>query len=253
MSKEINFIAKARAWTRKNDLHGPHAFLRFVMMTFVEQLNSASDEFIFKGGNLLWLYIKTPRSTIDIDFVTKSLNTHDAVKNLLGKSCEKISTQEIVFSIASFREVSQQGQSGAAVTIKYRTAEGQENSFDLDIVYAIPTEITRVVAPINPEGKIAAASIENIVADKLAACHRFKSGNTRMKDFDDLWRIAMGHQLVDKSKLNVLLKSRKIAAFLVTDWITTEMNGSWQVHRRKNPDLPELREVIDTVNAWLGK
>ena len=35
------FLARARSWTKKQGLHGPGAFLRFVMMTFVERLNAA--------------------------------------------------------------------------------------------------------------------------------------------------------------------------------------------------------------------
>ena len=72
MAKDnVTFIARGRRWAKENNLHGPKAFLRFVMMTFVENLNAISSDFVFKGGNLLWLYIKTPRTTVDIDFVTR--------------------------------------------------------------------------------------------------------------------------------------------------------------------------------------
>jgi hypothetical protein len=41
------------------------------------------------------------------------------------------------------------------------------------------------------------ASVENIIADKVAACIRFGAGNTRMKDFDDLWRLSQSKVTVD--------------------------------------------------------
>ena len=76
------------------------------------------------------------------------------------------------------------------MTIHYVTLEGQENTFDLDIVYAVPSATTRIRSPIEGDESISVATIENIVADKIAACFRIKGGNTRMKDFDDLWRIS---------------------------------------------------------------
>ena len=87
MNKKISSIIVARAWILENKLHGPHAFLRFVLLAFVQHLNEVTDEFIFKGGNLLWLYIKTPRSTVDLDFVTKSLISHADVRLKLEEAC----------------------------------------------------------------------------------------------------------------------------------------------------------------------
>ena len=68
--KPETIIGKSRSWAKTQGLHGPGAFLRFVMMTFVERLNQVSEEFVFKGGNLLCIYIKTPRSTVDLYFST---------------------------------------------------------------------------------------------------------------------------------------------------------------------------------------
>ncbi|NDG27665.1 MAG: hypothetical protein EB120_10900, partial [Proteobacteria bacterium] len=61
MNKKQAFLAAARSWLSQNQLHGPHAFLRFIMLAFVQRLNEVTNEFVFKGGNLLWLYIRTPR------------------------------------------------------------------------------------------------------------------------------------------------------------------------------------------------
>lgn len=71
---------------QSNNLHGPHAFLRFVMLVFVERLNQTSDEFIFKGGNLLWVCIKTPRATLDVDFVTRSLSDNVSVPKRMASA-----------------------------------------------------------------------------------------------------------------------------------------------------------------------
>jgi hypothetical protein len=83
------FLKRARKWSKENDLYGTQAFLRFVLFKFVESINSVSDDFVFKGGNLLWIYIKTPRATIDLDFVTLKKDTHGEVKATLIKACER--------------------------------------------------------------------------------------------------------------------------------------------------------------------
>lgn len=112
---------QARSWISENELHGPHAFLRFVMLAYVQRLNEVTDEFVFKGGNLLWLYIKTPRATVDVDFVTKSLANHEDVRKTLEEVCQK-PDGNLQFSIKSFTPVEQQGGLGAAVTIGYVTS-----------------------------------------------------------------------------------------------------------------------------------
>ena len=96
-----SFLAKARSWIAHHKLSGPQAFLRFVMFSFVQRLNDNSDEFVFKGGNLLWLYIKTPRTTVDVDFVTKSLNDHQNVRSRLEELAHR-SNADINFTIISF-------------------------------------------------------------------------------------------------------------------------------------------------------
>ena len=151
------------------------------MLAYVQRLNEVTDEFVFKGGNLLWLYIKTPRATVDVDFVTKSLANHEDVRKTLEEVCQK-PDGNLQFSIKSFTPVEQQGGLGAAVTIGYVTSEGQENTFDLDIVYAIPSSVTNIKSPIEDDESICVATIENIISDKISACHRFKSGNSRLKE-----------------------------------------------------------------------
>jgi hypothetical protein len=58
--KTKTFYQRAKSWAAKEKLTGASAFSRFVMMTFVDHLNQVTDEFVFKGGNLLWVYIRTP-------------------------------------------------------------------------------------------------------------------------------------------------------------------------------------------------
>jgi hypothetical protein len=251
--KKKTFLATARSWISENQLHGPHAFLRFVMLAYVQRLNEVTDEFVFKGGNLLWLYIKTPRATVDVDFVTKSLANHEDVRKKLEEVCQK-PDGNIQFSIKAFKPIEQQGGLGAAVTIGYVTSEGQENTFELDIVYAIPSSITNIKSPIEADESICVATMENIISDKISACHRFKSGNTRMKDFDDLWRISMFQPSPVKwALLKEILESRAILPSLNLSWLNPQMEKSWEAHVRRNKGLPtDLSQLMGAVNDWLN-
>ncbi|MCX6132101.1 MAG: nucleotidyl transferase AbiEii/AbiGii toxin family protein [Proteobacteria bacterium] len=253
MAKEKLFMAKAKSWIIKNKLHGPHAFLRFVMLVFVQRLNEASDEFIFKGGNLLWLYIQTPRSTIDADFVTRTLNDHQAVRNNLEASCNH-SDDSIRFQVLSFEAIEKKNNRGASVTIQYNTREGQQNTFGLDIVYAVVSDSTKIISPIEANADIAVVTIENIIADKLSACHQFKSGNTRMKDFDDLWRISkVDGEIVNWTALNEILETRTIEPKVHAKWLNELMKKSWNSHTARNKGLPkDLADVMKEINVWLA-
>lgn len=108
--------------------------------------------------------------------------------------------------------------------IGYRTNEGQFNEFELDIVYALPAQMMSIPSPISEGATIVAATVENIIADKLAASQRFKGGNTRMKDFDDLWRISKSLSFpIDWKILRELLANRGISPALDLAWINDEM------------------------------
>ena len=244
------FTVHAKAWATKRRLFGPQAFLKYVMLTYLEALNQVSRDILFKGGNLLWIYIGTPRSTTDLDLATLTINTHDEVKTILEDACGI--AEGIQFKIQSFKPVSQEKKEGAAVTIGYQTAEGAKNSFDIDIVYALPTDFSEIPSPIQSEILIYAATLENIITDKLAALQRFGAGNTRIKDLDDLWRLAERRIEVRQTHLAKLLKTRVVLPSLDMKWINPNMEKAWSNHQKRYPDLPEtLRKVFTDVNKWL--
>ncbi len=245
-----NFLARARSWTTKHKLSGPHAFLRFVMMTFVEQLNETSDEFVFKGGNLLWMYIKTPRSTVDLDFVTKTFANHSDVRKALDDACNR-AIEGIKYALIDFDPIENRG---ASARVSFKTDQGQENTFELDIVYKLLSVTQHIASPIRPEVKISAVTLENIISDKLAAAHQYGSGNSRMKDFDDLWRISVANSSeVSWGILAQILRERTVSPELQKKWINPLMEKSWQSHVSRNKDLPsKLHDVFASINSWLA-
>jgi hypothetical protein len=220
------------------------------MLKFLDGLQDTSKDFVFKGGNLLWHYIKTPRETIDLDLVTISLKSHVDVKTAVTKSFEK--HENIRFSVKEFKELDEVSEVGAAVIIYFATETGQKNQFSIDIVYALPTDFINIKSTLDGESR-KAASIENIVCDKISAAHQFKSGNTRMKDFDDLWRIAQADIFVDPKKLQKLFLERKITSKLELDWVPF-LEDSWKRHAKSYKDIPgDLGKVFNEINIWLAR
>ena len=223
-----------------------------MIFTYLDCLAQESDEFVFKGGNLLWLYIQTPRETIDLDLVTRRLKSTAEVEKVLAHATRF--AEGIEFQVLSIKEVIAEGSLGAAVVIGYSTDDGATNKFDLDIVYGLPTKTTTVPLPLTNKSSIQAATIENIIADKVVACHRFGGGNTRMKDYDDLWRIASERPSVDWSVLKKLLKARGFPLELSLEWSNDETSGNWKRHIRSYKDLSKsLSLAINQINDWLKK
>ena len=245
---ELKLLKEFHKWKTTHNQHGRQAFSRFIMLTFLDGLQKSSNEFIFKGGNLLWHYIDTPRETVDLDLVTMTINSHDVVKDQFEKSFK--SHKEIIFSINEFVEVSKLNSLGASVKIAFKTLSGQKNQFDLDVVYAIPTDINKIKSTVS-NVEFGAASIENIISDKLAASFRYKTGNTRMKDFDDLWRISKSDIQIDQIKLKSLLISKNVDSVLDTNW-TSVLDPSWKRHAKNYKDLPkDMLLLINEINRWL--
>ncbi len=250
-TKEKSFLARARSWATSQNIHGPQAFLKFVIFHFVECLNESSDEFIFKGGNLLWIYIQTPRQTIDLDLATRNLSNSRKIQSLLEDACALGEKKGIQFNLSNY-QIIEDKKGAASATINYKTDTGAQNSFDLDIVYVVVTDMRQIPSPLESGEEFPVASIENIIADKLAASAQFAAGNTRMKDFDDLWRISKSKTTINSKLLAKILKARKISAELKDEWRNPVMEQDWQRHVKRYKDLPlELKTIFSEVNIWL--
>ena len=187
-------------------------------------------------------------------FVTRSLDKHEDVRKVLQDACEDVG-EGIAYSVRTFSEITQDKKQGAAVTIEYRTDEGATNTFDLDIVYASETDEKQLQPLVHKAPTIRAATLENIIADKLAATHRFKGGNTRMKDIDDLWRLSQASgAMLDWEHLKQILKNRSVLSRLDLGWIGPDMDRMWANHQKRYKDLPvDLKTAFQVVNNWLAK
>lgn len=249
-----NFRSALEKWKSANNMNGPMAMPRFVMFQFLERLSETSDEFVFKGGNLLWFYIKTPRPTIDLDFVTKAQTDANIVVELLTKACENTDL-DLHFSIFDNYEIKEdEGQVGLAVSVGYKVPSlTVENKFKIDIVLGVQTDIKQI--QLN-RSLLNVASMENIICDKFMACRDFGSGNTRAKDFDDLLRICENIDQVDLITLKKLSALRHIPLELDYRWISSITMDAWERHlgKYRQTNLPrDLEEVFEVINQTFNQ
>ena len=247
-----NFKKNFAKWKTETGEHGPRAMTRFVIMQFVEGLQSvAPDRYIFKGGNLLWHYIKTPRSTVDVDFAT---DVELEIEQVL-KDFSSVETAGCTFKVINHNAVETDEKSGLAVQMEFLTEEGSTNPFGIDVVFAVKTHSKRIKLA---NSQVTAASLENIIIDKVAACHRFAGGNTRMKDFDDLYRIAKANQKVDAKLIQKLASERNIELSLDPKWINKQMKEAWQEYTQKKvykdaSDLPkDISQLFEYTNEYIS-
>ena len=191
---------------------------------------------------------------MDLDLITLRADNTDRVKALLESGCRRGKEKGISFRLVSLKEVSQQGEKGASVTMEYKTEDGAANTFDLDIVYVLSTNWKTLPSPIESGVEIRGATLEHIIVDKIATCHRFGGGNTRMKDFDDLWRISKSDQEIDWKKVKEGLTKNGLLPVLKKKWINAETTAAWERHIKKYKDLPDsLDKLISAVNSWLKR
>lgn len=96
-----DFKKEFNKWKIAHGAHGPRALTRFVMVKFIEALdNQTPGKYIFKGGNLLWFYIKTPRPTVDIDFSTEfEVAAEEVIQDMQSVSVDGCSFKVTKFDV----------------------------------------------------------------------------------------------------------------------------------------------------------
>jgi hypothetical protein len=249
-SKKLSFQEKFLRWRKNEGLKGPEAMSRYAFFCFVEAISFVSSDFVLKGGNLLWIYTKTPRETVDIDFSTLNLNSHKEVREVIDKACSQI--KDISFVIEDFKEMDHENMFGSRFKIKYESTSGASNKFQVDIVYKLSTDLKKIKTPLTGQDFMG-ASLENIISDKLSAILSKIEFTTRIKDFDDLWRLSQSGIDVNKNKLielfNLVGISNPIIDYGKISRITEK---GWNKQCKRYKDLPSSLEVaVIDINRWI--
>lgn len=175
------------------------------------------DRFILKGGALLYAHDGfQARPTLDIDFMARHIsNDANNIKAVFQKICNIECEEDGVTFDGDSIETGE-----IAVTKEYRgvrlsfvahldTAQ-QRISMDIgfgDVITPFPQQLAfQALIDTLPDTNILAYSLETVVAEKFQAMISLSLGNSRMKDFFDVYQI-LTRQDVDPDILGEAIKA----------------------------------------------
>lgn len=236
------------------------------------------EKFILKGGTLLAKYIHLGRETQDLDFFIQKLsNAEQSLRIVLQTICDIDANDNFSFKITKIKipDHSRLSYTGAKISLQVlfgamKTVIHMDLGFG-DCVEPIEYPIDLIATAKGPlfESKISLHCYpkEFIFAEKLETVVFRGGGNSRMKDFHDLYSLI--HQDVLDSSLakkavQLVFKHRKtpitkLPASFETDAIEL-LGKNWGAYRKKvksktgMPLLPEsIENIVSLMNQWLEK
>ena len=246
----------------------------YAMERFLYRLSQSehSDKFVLKGALLftVW-YGRRFRSTRDIDLLGHLDNSQEAIAKVFGDVCsQKVPDDGLIFkpsSVATVAIAEDGDYQGVRVNVEGRLGTSRIRiQIDIgffDVVVPMPTEVDYPAILDFPPPRLKAYSRESVVAEKLQAMVSLGEGNSRMKDFADLWFLARNFNfdggLLARAisstftRRQTSIQTQPIA--LSPDFAQIEgMQTRWKAFfRRSSPeDAPtDLAEVVDGIAGFL--
>ena len=180
-------------------------------------VSSYKDKFILKGGALLYAHDGfQARPTLDIDFMAKNVSNNMAnIKKIFQEICQiECKEDGVMFDVDTIET------SEIAITKEYHgvrlsllahldTAQ-QPISMDVglgDVITPSPQPLTfPSLISTAPSANILAYSLETVVAEKFQAMISLSLGNSRMKDFFDMYQ-TLSRQTLDSEILSDAIKA----------------------------------------------
>ncbi len=275
---EQSIKEKIKALAKEHETTFAELWRNLILERFLTRLAKSSykEKFILKGGTLLAKYIHLGRETQDLDFFIQKLsNTEQSLRTVLQAICDVHADDSFSFEVAKIKilDHSQLAYTGAEITLQAlfgatKTVIRMDLGFG-DRVEPIEHLIDLTVSSKGPlfESRISLHCYpkEFIFAEKLETIVFRGGGNTRMKDFHDLYslvRLDVLDSALVKKAVELVFHHRKTplkklpASFGKDAFEAMEKN--WSTYRKKIKTkkgalkLPEsIEAVVSAVNQWL--
>ena len=275
---EQSIKEKIKALAKERETTFAELWRNLILERFLTRLAKSpyKEKFILKGGTLLAKYIHLGRETQDLDFFIQKLsNTEQSLRTVLQAICDVDAHDSFSFEVAKIKilDHSQLAYTGAEITLQAlfgatKTVIRMDLGFG-DRVDPIEHPIDLTATSKGPlfESRISLHCYpkEFIFAEKLETIVFRGGGNTRMKDFHDLYSLVSLDVLdssLAKKAVELVFHHRKtpvkkLPASFGRDALET-MEKNWSAYRKKIKSkkgalkLPEsIEEVVSTVNQWL--
>lgn len=275
---EQSIKEKIKALAKERETTFAELWRNLILERFLTRLAKSpyKEKFILKGGTLLAKYIHLGRETQDLDFFIQKLsNTEQSLKTVLQAICEVDAQDSFSFEVAKIKilDHSQLAYTGAEITLQAlfgatKTVIRMDLGFG-DRVNPIEHPIDLTATSKGPlfESRISLHCYpkEFIFAEKLETIVFRGGGNTRMKDFHDLYSLVSLDVLdssLAKKAVELVFHHRKttlkkLPASFGREALET-MEKNWSAYRKKIKSkkgalkLPEsIEDVVSAVNQWL--
>lgn len=185
--------------------------VRYVLERFLERLSRSPyrDQLILKGGMLMMAWHDIPhRATRDLDFLGLMRLDVDEVRSTLREifaieGDDVVRFDADVLTLTPIRETAAYPGLRAS-TIAFIGKAETKVVIDIGIGDSTEPGIVDVEYPTllgAPPPRVRGYARETVIAEKFEAIVRNGLGNSRMKDFYDLWRIFTSPSVMDEQRL----------------------------------------------------
>jgi hypothetical protein len=231
-----------------------------------------SNEFLLKGALLFDLWFDQPqRPTRDIDLLGFGPAGLDHLTTVFQEICGQACDDGIEYDQASVRAVEirkDANYEGVRVTL-LGTLDGARCAIQIDVGYgdAVTPAADNVLFPVvledMPRPALLAYPVYTVVAEKYQAMVSLGIANTRMKDYFDLWILAL-HGTIDRTMLGQAIQATferrgpsvpvgaplGLSAVFAADPMKQQQ---WKAFLSKNKlKAPELGEVVVVLQGLVG-
>ena len=178
----------------------PQVQLLLAQERFIARMSNISScsSFIWKGGSLVlraYPYLEKPRFTIDIDYLLRGLDISKVQEKLQEASALNLSDGFKFGSVSSTPMLRDTPYGGERFEISWEfngKSGSQKLKLDIcagDVVEEVERNLDELsILEGNCEGfSVLVYPAEFIFAEKLQTSFKFGTGNTRLKDFIDMW------------------------------------------------------------------
>lgn len=270
---------RLRAVARERNLTYDEIWHNLILERFLARLcqSKYKTNFILKGGSLLARYIPIGRETKDLDFLVERLkNTEAFLSTALDHICNIHLEDGFVFEKVKIGKLMHPHMNYAGLEVLLLAKLGGPQThlqIDLgfgDVVEAIdyPMNLTSTSKGPLFESKIQVRSYpkEFIFAEKLETVIYRGGGNTRMKDFHDLYSLvslenclnpAYTHRVIESVFNHRQTMLQNLPIRFDVDSMRT-LQPLWNEYQRRHSSTPSqislpgsLEEVIYAINTWL--
>jgi len=219
--KEQYLKSKLLETTKRLNLRPPQVQLLLAQERFLARVASVDldNKLVWKGGSLIlrrYTTISPPRFTVDIDLLVRNISIDDG-EQLLKKAFavdlgDGFKFVAITNQVPMQREDIYGGQRFEIAWELFKKKNSESLKIDLccsgddvDPLLINMNELS-LIPDENESLTLAIYPPEFIIAEKLETIFRFGRGNTRLKDFIDLWGFTQMSPQVDANKCRAAIR-----------------------------------------------